>query len=67
LNFAAANAGSANANPFGCAFHDSVDGLEVEVPTAFGYVMGVADTVPEFGPAPANFTYFRHDDIAPQV
>jgi hypothetical protein len=67
LNFAAANAGSAHADPFGCALHYGVNRLKVEVPAAFGYVMRVADAVPEFGSAPANFTYFRHDNIAPQV
>ena len=67
LNFAAANAGSANADPFRRALHDGVNRLKVEVPAAFGYVMRVADAVPEFGPAPANFTYFRHNNIAPRV
>jgi hypothetical protein len=67
LNFAAANAGSANAQPLGCAVHDGTDGLEIEVPAAFGYIMRVADAIPELGAAPANFTYFRHNDIAPLV
>jgi hypothetical protein len=67
LNFAASDAGSANADPFGRALHDGMDGLQIHVPAAFSYVVRVADAVPEFGSAPANFTYFRHDNIAPQV
>lgn len=67
LHFAAANARGADADPFGRALHDSVDCLQIEVPAAFGYVMRVADAVPELGSAPANFTYFRHDNIAPLV
>ena len=67
LNFAAPDAGSTNADAFGSTLHDGVNRLKVEVPAAFGYVMRVADAVTEFGSAPANFTYFRHDDIAPQV
>ena len=67
MNLAAADAGSANTDPFGRALHDGMDILEIDVPAAFGNVMGVADAVPEFGSAPANFTYFRHGNIAPQV
>jgi hypothetical protein len=44
-----------------------MDRLKIHVPAAFGYVVRVADAVPEAGSAPANITYFRHDNIAPLV
>jgi|SRR5260370_31999316 len=62
LNFAVANAGGADANTLGRAVHDGVYGLQVHVPAALRHIVGVADPAAEPGPAPANFTYFRHND-----
>jgi hypothetical protein len=66
LDFAVSNAGSANANAFGSAVHDGAHALQIDVPTPLAYVVGVADPVPEHGPAPAEITYFGHNRITPQ-
>src|SRR5262249_46292382 len=61
LDLAALNAGSAHADFFGGAVHHRANLLQVQVPAPLGYVVGVADPVPELGTAPADITYLRHD------
>jgi hypothetical protein len=47
LNFAVLDAGGANVEMFVACFCNSPNALKIEVPAAFGYVMGVADAVTE--------------------
>jgi hypothetical protein len=61
LNFAAADAGRADAQALGGAFDYGSNRLQVQVPAALGHVVGVADAVPELWAATANVTYSRHD------
>ena len=61
LNLAAADAGCAYPNVLGCALDQRVHILQIQIPTALGYVVCVADPVAELRPASAHFTYFRHN------
>jgi hypothetical protein len=45
LDFAIANAGSANAHALPGTFHHGMNGLQVQIPAALGYVMSVAHAV----------------------
>jgi hypothetical protein len=60
-DFAAAQAGSANADALVAALHFSVDRAQIDVPTPLGHVMGVADIVPKLRPFAADFAYLCHD------
>ena len=61
LDFAATDAGSANAHAFGGAVNQCANGLQVEVPAPLGYVVRVADAVAKLRPTAANFTYSCHE------
>jgi len=60
LNFAVTNAGGANLDALAGTLHYRMNGLKVEVPTALGYIVGVADAVAKLRSTTANITYFRH-------
>src|SRR5260370_9800449 len=47
LDFAAANAGSAHAEPLARAFDDSPNRLQVQIPTPLADIVGVTDFVAE--------------------
>jgi len=59
-DFAAAQARSAYANPFGRAFDPCADGAQVDVPAPAGHVMGVADDVSELRLFTADITNLGH-------
>ena len=61
LDLAVANARSTYANALGSAIDDGANALQIQVPAAFGHIVSVTDSISEFRPAPAHFTYFRHD------
>ena len=61
LDLAVANTRSAYANTLGSAINDGADGLQIQIPAAFGHIVSVADSISEFRTAPADFTYFRHN------
>jgi hypothetical protein len=42
------------------AFHKGANGLQIDVPAAFRYVVGVADAVTELRAATTDFTFFGH-------
>ena len=65
LDLAAFDAGSANTNALASAVYHRADVLQVDVPTALGYVVCVADPVAELRPTPADITYSRHSPHAP--
>ena len=65
LDLAALDAGSANADALGRAVYHRAHGLQVDVPSAFRYVVRVADPVAELRPTSADITYFRHSPHAP--
>lgn len=60
LNFAATNAGGADAYALAGAFDYGTNGLQIYVPPAVGHIMRVTDAVPELGTTTANFTHSRH-------
>ena len=60
LNFAAADAGSADAKAFAGPIYKSVDRLQIQIPAALGDIVGVTDTMPELRPAATDFTNFSH-------
>ena len=60
LDFAVANARCANAETACNPVHNGVNWLQVDVPAAFGDVVGVADAVTELGAAAANFANSCH-------
>ena len=59
-DFAAAQAGSANANPLGGGAHAGMNCAQVNVPAALSHIVRVADTVSELRPFAAKFTYLCH-------
>src|SRR5215475_14289184 len=59
-DFAAAQAGGADANPLGRTLHLCVDRAKVDVPAPLGHVVGVADVIPKLRPLAADFAYLRH-------
>jgi hypothetical protein len=59
-DFAAAEAGGADADPFGGRAHFGVHRPQIYVPAPLGNVMGVADVVSELRPLAAEFTYLCH-------
>jgi hypothetical protein len=60
LNFAALDARRADANTLGRARDNCMYGLQVQIPTPFRYIVGVADTVSEPRATLTDFTHFRH-------
>jgi hypothetical protein len=60
LNFAAPDAGSAHPHPFASASDERVYGLKIQIPSAFRYVVGMTDAIPELGTATTDFTNFCH-------
>jgi hypothetical protein len=62
LNFAAANAGSTDADPLAGALNYGANALQIDVPPAVAHIVSVADAVPELGTTAANFTHSRHWD-----
>jgi len=62
LNFAAANAGGADAYALAGALNDGANALQIYVPPAVAHVVSVADAVPELGTTAADFTHSRHWD-----
>jgi predicted fused transcriptional regulator/phosphomethylpyrimidine kinase len=62
LDFAVSNAGLADAKALPGAIHRRMNGLQVQIPPAFGYVVGVADAMPELRAAAADFTHSCHKE-----
>jgi len=61
-DFAAAQAGSADADVLGGGSHLSVNGAQVDIPAALADVVGVADGVTQnCGPLPADIAYSCHN------
>jgi hypothetical protein len=60
LDFAGADARSANTKPPSSAFHQSANRLQIDVPASFRYVMRVTDPVAELGTTSANLTNLCH-------
>src|SRR5579863_4685664 len=60
-DFAAANAGSADAHALGSRAHASVHRAQIHVPAPLGDVMGVADAVTELRLLAADITLMSHD------
>jgi hypothetical protein len=60
LNLAVADAGSARAKPFTCTVYQGMNRLQIYVPAAVRYVMGVTDFVPELRTFAANVTDSGH-------
>ncbi len=60
LNFAAADAGGADAHALRTAFHQRPNGLQIYIPATLRHVVGMADAVAELRPAVADFTFFCH-------
>ena len=59
-DFAAAQAGGADADALGGSAYFGVDGTQVHVPAPLGDVVGVADIVSELRPLAAELTYLCH-------
>jgi hypothetical protein len=60
-DFAAAQAGGADAHAFGGSAHAGVHGTQINVPAPLGDVVGVADAVSELRLLAADFTLLSHD------
>ena len=60
LNLAATDAGRANAKPLGGAFDNGSHGLQVQIPAAFGDVVGVADLIAELRTPATHFANSCH-------
>ena len=60
LNFTVADAGRADADTTARALYQSPDGLQIQVPAALGYIVRVADAVPELWPPATDFTDLCH-------
>ena len=60
MDFPALNARRTDANSLGRSRDHGVNGLQVQIPTPLGQVVGVADTVSEPWAALTDFTHFRH-------
>ena len=61
-DFAAPQAGSADAHPLGSAFYFGANRTQVDVPAPTGHVVGVADGISELRPSAADITNLCHDD-----
>ncbi len=60
-DFAAAQAGSADADVLGGGSHLSVNGAQVDIPAALADVVGVADGVTELRTLAADIAYSCHN------
>jgi len=60
LHFAAADAGRADPNPLAGAVYQGMYALQIQIPAAFSYVVGVADPITELRPTATDFTNFCH-------
>jgi hypothetical protein len=60
LDFAVPNARRADCQPFAGAFDEGADGLKIDIPSALGDVMSVADTVAKLRPATAYIANLCH-------
>ena len=59
-DFAALDAVGAHADPLGCSVYEGVNGLQVRVPAAPGYVVSVRDVVTELRAFAAYVAYLCH-------
>lgn len=60
-DFAAAEAGGADAHALGGGADAGVNGAQVNIPAALGHVVGVGDAVSELRLFAADFTLLSHD------
>jgi hypothetical protein len=60
-DFAAAQAGRADADASGGVAHLGVDWAQIDVPAPFSHVVSVADIVPELRPLAADITNMCHE------
>lgn len=60
-DLAGPDAASADAHPFACTAHLRLDGLQIDVPTTAGRVVGVRDIVSELRAFAAEITFGCHD------
>ena len=65
LDFARADAGSANAHTLGSAIDQRVNRLQIQIPAAFTDIVGVADSVPKLRAAAAHFANSCHITKSP--
>ena len=61
LDFAAAQAGCANADALGRALYPRVDRTQIDVPAPLGHVVCVADVISKLRPLAAYLAYLCHD------
>ena len=66
-DFAAAQAGSADADAPGCPGHLGPDRPQIDIPAPLGHIVGVADVVAELRPLAANITYLCHGTALQKV
>ncbi len=59
-DFAAAQAGGANADPLARALHLGVNRAQIDVPAPLGHVVGVADVISKLRPFAAYFANLCH-------
>lgn len=59
-DFAAAQAGRANADTFPLTLNLGVDRAQIDVPAPFGHIVGVADVIPKLRPFAANLANLCH-------
>src|SRR6185312_16301663 len=60
-DFAAAQAGRANANALAYTLYLGVHRAQIDVPAPLGDVVGVADVISKLRPLAADFAYLCHD------
>jgi len=60
LNFAGTDAGRTDSHAPARAIHQGANGLQIQVPAALGYIMGVADAIAELRAAATYFTNSCH-------
>ena len=60
-DFAAPQAGGADADPLTGTLHFGVDRAQIHVPAPLGHVVGVADVISKLRPFAAYFTNLCHD------
>jgi hypothetical protein len=60
-DFAAAQAGGADANTLASALHFGVDRAQIDVPAPLGHVVGVAYVISKLRPFAADFANLCHD------
>ena len=59
-HFAAAQAGCANSNALGSAFHPSVNRTQIYIPAPLGHVVGVTDVISKLRSLAAKIAYLCH-------